>query len=73
MAGGPLAAAGGALVVINGKTGELVLVEANAEKYNELGRLPLNPPETSWNNPVICGGRLLVRSKSALYCFNVAP
>ena len=70
---GPLATAGGALVAINGKTGEVVLVEANAEKYNELGRISLNPAATTWNNPVICSGRLLVRSKSALFCYNVAP
>ena len=70
---GPLASAGGVLVAINGKTGEVVLVEANAEKYNELGRISLNPAGTTWNNPVICSGRLLVRNKSTLFCFNVAP
>ena len=70
---GPISAAGGAILALNGKTGDVVLIEANAEKYNELGRIKLAPEGAAWNLPIVAGGNLLVRTKKNLFCFNVAP
>ncbi len=70
---GPVGAAGGALLAINGKTGDVVLVEASAAKYHELGRIKLDPKGTAWNNPVVTDGKLLIRTNKKLFCYDVAP
>jgi outer membrane protein assembly factor BamB len=70
---GPLGAAGGAVLAVNGKTGEVVMVEANAAKYNELGRIKPEPKGTAWNNPIVAEGKLLIRTQKALFCYDVAP
>lgn len=70
---GPVSSAGGAILAVNGKTGDVILIEANSEKYNELGRIKLTPEGAAWNMPIVSGGNLFVRTKKTLFCFNVAP
>jgi outer membrane protein assembly factor BamB len=70
---GPLCAAGGAILAVNGKTGDVVLVEANAAQYHELGRIKLDPKGTAWNNPVVADGKLLIRTNKKLFCYDIAP
>ena len=70
---GPLGAAGGAIMAINGKTGDLVLVEANATQYKELGRIKPDKKATAWNNPIVTDGKLLVRTQKTLFCYDVSP
>lgn len=70
---GPLSTAGGALLAVNGKTGEVVLVEANAAAYKEIARLKPAPEATAWNHPIVADGRMFLRNKKTLFCYNVAP
>ncbi len=70
---GPVGAAGGAIIVVNGKTGDIILVEANSAAYKELGRIKQDPPTAAWNMPIVVDGKLLVRNKKVLLCFTVAP
>ena len=70
---GPIAAAGGALIVVNGKTGGVILVKADGSAYTELGRVQPDTPANAWNQPIIVDGRLLVRNRNTLICLDVSP
>lgn len=52
--------------------GELVLVEANPESFNELGRVMALPkgPKT-WNIPLLAGGRVYVRNEEEMACYDL--
>jgi len=78
------AAGPGSLLVADGRlyvhaeNGEMVLIEPNPEDYREKGRftppgLPTraNPMEKAWTYPVIANGRLYIRDKESLWCYNV--
>jgi outer membrane protein assembly factor BamB len=57
---GNLIAAGGKLIIIS-QSGELIIAQASAEKYQELARAhPLGG--TFWTAPVLCDGRLYLRN-----------
>jgi outer membrane protein assembly factor BamB len=67
---GGVIAVDGTLVAMAGATGDAVTVALSAAKYQELGRFkPLGGQ--SWSPPVVAGGKLLVRNKTALACFNL--
>lgn len=70
---GPLSAVGRTLVVVNGETGELAVVDADAPAYAELGRYRAGGAATAWNAPVIADGRLFLRTRKWLACVDVAP
>ena len=70
---GPLSAAGGALIAVDGKTGDIVLIEPNAAAYKELGRIHPAEPATSWNAAIVVDGRMYARTKKVLTCYDVAP
>lgn len=70
---GPIGAAGGALIVVNGKTGCIVLVKADPESYTELGRIQPAATANAWNQPIIADGKLLVRTRDTLVCLDVSP
>lgn len=60
---GQVLLAGDFVLVMSEESGEVVLVEATPERYNEVGSHPvLTNGETCWNNPVISGEILLVRN-----------
>jgi len=62
----------------HGENGEIALAEATPQAYRELGRFP--PPgqpkrtdakERAWSYPVVAAGRLYIRDRGTLWCFNV--
>jgi outer membrane protein assembly factor BamB len=58
------------VIVLNGSNGKLVLLDASAEQYKELGSLtPLGGQ--SWTPPVLAGGKLLVRNTKTLVCLDL--
>ena len=70
---GQVGAAGGAIIAIDGKKGDVMLVEANSAAYKELGRIHPAEAAAAWNVPVVVDGRMYVRTKKALTCYDVAP
>jgi hypothetical protein len=60
------------LLVVVSATGDVVLVPANPEKHEELGKLHAVTGKT-WNHPVIAHGRLYVRNDQELACFELKP
>ena len=57
------------LLVIT-ETGEAVLVAANPEKHDELGRFQAIEGKT-WNHPTIVGRRLYVRNAEEMACYEL--
>lgn len=70
---GALTAADGKLIIVDGD-GDLIIAEANGQKYKELARTklfsnikryesyPEGDPEACWTSPVLANGKLYVRS-----------
>jgi outer membrane protein assembly factor BamB len=74
----------GSLLVADGRiyshadNGDMVLFEPSAEGYREKGRftppgLPSrsNPMEKAWTYPVVANGKLYIRDKESLWCYDV--
>lgn len=60
----------GVVLALSGNQGFLAMVEATPDGYTELGRFtPLGGQ--SWSPPVIANGKLYVRNKEALACFDL--
>lgn len=60
----------GVLLVMCGDSGALAMVKADPSSYQELGRFtPLGGQ--SWTAPIVAQGKLIVRNKSALACFEL--
>ena len=52
--------------------GVVILVEASPTKYIEKGSFKIpNSTSESWNHPVVIGGKLYLREKDMLWCYNV--
>jgi outer membrane protein assembly factor BamB len=66
---GSLIAADGLLFVLSDR-GELVLVEATAEAYRELGRVQALEGK-SWTAPSLAGGRIYLRDQDEIAAFDV--
>ncbi|MBI2842525.1 MAG: PQQ-binding-like beta-propeller repeat protein [Armatimonadetes bacterium] len=67
---GPVIAVDGVLIAAEGAKGNLVMVEPTPEGYKELGRFkPLG--DQIWTSPIIASGKLIVRDKSTLACFDL--
>jgi outer membrane protein assembly factor BamB len=58
-------------LIISSENGEVALVKANPEKYEELGRFQAINGKT-WNVPAIADGRLIVRNAFEMACFRIA-
>lgn len=63
---------------VRAESGEMGLIEPSPEGYREKGRftppgLPerANQMEKAWSHPVIAGGRLYIRDKDRLWCYDV--
>ena len=70
---GPVTCADGMLYCISEKEGEVALVKATPEKYEEVSRFTL--PEgvgMYWAHPVVVNKKLFIRHGCVLYCFDVA-
>jgi len=67
---GGLVAVDGVLIVMDDKQGDVVMVNASTDGYQELGRIkPLGGQ--SWTAPVIANGKLIVRNKQAMACLDL--
>ncbi len=70
--------ADGMLYCLGEESGDVVLVEASTDGWNERGRFKLDPQTTLrkdrgriWVHPVVCDGRLYLRDQNYVYCYNV--
>jgi outer membrane protein assembly factor BamB len=59
-------------LLIQAETGEVALVEASPERFNELTRFAAIEGQT-WNNPVVAGRLLLVRNAAQAACYELPP
>jgi outer membrane protein assembly factor BamB len=66
---GQVLLAGDHLIVLS-ESGELALVKATPEGYQELARFQAIEGKT-WNHPALAGGRLLVRNANQMACFDL--
>ena len=67
---GGLIVVDGMLLAFQGGDGALVQVKADAGSYQEIGRFtPLGGQ--SWTAPIVAQGRLIVRNKTTLACFQL--
>ena len=67
---GGLAAFDGKLVVMDARSGDVVLANNSSVEYTELGRIkPLGGE--SWTAPIIANGCLFIRNKQALVCLDL--
>ncbi len=67
---GGLVAVDGVIIVMNDQNGDVVMVKASHEGYQELGRVkPLGGQ--SWTAPIIADGKLIIRNKQALACLDL--
>lgn len=67
---GSVVAVDDVLIALDGKDGNLVMAEADAKAYKELGRLkPLGGQ--SWTAPIIADGKLIVRNKKGMVCLDL--
>jgi outer membrane protein assembly factor BamB len=64
-----LLAASGQMIVTT-ESGQLVLLNCNAEKLEEQGRVDAVSGKT-WNHPVLVGNRLFVRNASEAVCYGL--
>lgn len=65
-------------IYIHADNGDMALVEPSGENYREKGRFTppgvpsrTNPMEKAWTYPVIANGKLYVRDKQNLWCYDV--
>jgi outer membrane protein assembly factor BamB len=62
---------------VHGENGDVALIEATPEAYNERGKFkPSGQPkrgsrEQAWTYPVVANGRLYIRDKNVLWCYDV--
>jgi outer membrane protein assembly factor BamB len=58
------------IILCDGRTGDVVMIEMTPDAYRELGRIrPLGGQ--SWTAPVVADGKLLVRNREALVCLDL--
>jgi len=66
---GQLVLSGGYLIILGGE-GELALVKASPDRYEELGRFQAIIGKT-WNHPAMFQGKILVRNEVQMACFDL--
>jgi outer membrane protein assembly factor BamB len=59
-------------LLILAEEGDVILVAASPDQFQELHRIPALTG-TTWNHPVVANGKLLVRNSTTAACFDVAP
>lgn len=64
--------ADGMFIVVEGTTGMVRMLDANADHYEELGSFQLLTGPDAWAPPVISHGRLLVRDMAKLICVDIS-
>lgn len=58
------------LLLVTSEGGELILLRANPERHEELGRFQSLNGKT-WNHPVIANGRLYLRNAEEMACYEL--
>ena len=58
-------------LIITSENGEVALVKADPDKWEEVARFPAIEGKT-WNVPAIADGRLIVRNTTEMACFRIA-
>jgi hypothetical protein len=58
------------LLLVQAETGEVVLLAANPERLEELGRFQAIEGKT-WNHPAVVHGRLFVRNAEEIACYDL--
>jgi outer membrane protein assembly factor BamB len=69
---GGLVLVDGVLIVVDGRNGQVAMVEATPERYHELGRFD-GLGGQSWTAPIIADGKLVIRNKGTLAVYNLKP
>jgi len=69
--GGSLIIADGMLYFANDRNGMLYLAVANAKRYRELAAMQARTPKMNWAPMALSEGKLLVRDREHLQCFDV--
>ena len=64
--------ADGMFFVLEGKTGVLRVLDANADHYEELGNFKLLEGPDVWAPPIISQGKLLIRDLGKLVCLDIS-
>jgi outer membrane protein assembly factor BamB len=66
------------LLYFHGENGDMALIQATPDGYHELGRFsPPDQPakannmEKAWVYPVVANGRLYIRDKNCLWCYDI--
>jgi len=60
------------MLLVLAEEGDVVLVAASPDGFQELHRIPALTG-TTWNHPVVANGKLLVRNSTTAACYDVAP
>lgn len=67
---GGLVMVDGVIIAVDGRGGDVVMVAATPDSYQELGRIrPLGGQ--SWTAPIVAHGKLIVRNTTAMVCLNL--
>ncbi len=67
---GGLVAVDGVIIVVSDSSGDVVMINASPDSYQELGRIkPLGGK--SWSPPIIAHGKLIVRNEKAIVCLDL--
>ncbi|MCO6047331.1 PQQ-like beta-propeller repeat protein [Aeoliella sp. ICT_H6.2] len=64
--------ADGMFIALDGKTGTLRLIDAEADEYTQLAEAKLLSGPDVWTPPVVVGGKLLVRDLGKLLCLDIS-
>jgi outer membrane protein assembly factor BamB len=68
--GGQLLLVGDVFIVTEERKGEVALVAANPDKYEELARIPVLDGKT-WNTPALAGNQLFYRNHKKMGCLEL--
>jgi outer membrane protein assembly factor BamB len=59
------------LLIVQGETGAVALVEASPAGYHEVGRIEKALPSKTWNNPALATPYLLIRNDQEAACYEL--
>lgn len=75
---GSLTCAGGKLYLYSERGGEVVLIDASPDGFNEHGRFKIDPQSTQrsqrgaiWTHPVVANGKLFLRDQELLAAYDI--
>ena len=75
---GAIAYADGCFYCLDESSGDVVLIKASSDEWQELGRFTLDPQTEQrkpqgriWVHPVIANGKLYLRDQELIYCYDI--